>query len=125
MKSMDVSTSDEEKRIEMRKSMLSTLKTEGFHAIAALIEGEAEPGLINGSQPDIVAFNETGRGVVVQVETCNTVGTLEAEERLSSLIEVMADGHEFRLLVPTECMDRAEQWLKRLGLDSDVIWEYF
>lgn len=116
---------DDEKRVEMRRSMCNTLRTEGYHAIAALLEGESQPGLINGAQPDIVGFNETGMGVVVQVETCNTVASLEAEERLTSLVEVMATGYEFRLLVPTECMDSAVEWIRRLGLDEDIVWEYF
>ena len=113
------------KLVEMRKSMFATLKNEGFHTVAALIEGETEPGKINGVQPDLIGFNEKGIGVAVQVETCETVRTLEAEERLTSLVMVQAEGHEYRLLVPTECMDPTVEWIKKLGLDEDVVWEYF
>ncbi|MEM3852266.1 MAG: hypothetical protein QXP70_04630 [Methanomassiliicoccales archaeon] len=110
---------------EMRKSMLKTLRTEGYHAVAALLEGEIKPGLINGAQPDLVGFNEHGKAVVVQVETCETIATIEAEERLASLVVVMSEGHEYRLLVPTDCKDNAVRWIEKLGLDTDVIWEYF
>ncbi len=111
--------------VEMRRSMFATLKNEGFGAVAALIEGEQEPGSINGVQPDLIGFNEKGIGVVVQVETCETIRTLAAEERLTSLVLVKAQGHEYRLLVPTECMHAALEWIGRMGLDEDVVWEYF
>lgn len=116
---------DDEKIAEMRRSMFMTLKNEGFHAVAALIDGEPMPGKINGVQPDLIGFNEKGIGVVVQVETCETVRSTEAEERLSSLIMVQAEQHEYRLLVPTECMDSVVEWVKKLGLDEDIVWEYF
>ncbi|MBX8638793.1 MAG: hypothetical protein M1351_05665 [Candidatus Thermoplasmatota archaeon] len=116
---------DDEKIAEMRRSMFITLKNEGFHAVAALIDAETMPGKINGVQPDLIGFNEKGIGVVVQVETCETVRSTEAEERLSSLIMVQAEEHEYRLLVPTECMDSVVEWVKKLGLDEDIVWEYF
>ncbi len=115
----------DDRLMEMRRSMFATLKNEGFHSVAALIEGEHEPGRINGVQPDLIGFNEKGIGVVVQVETCDTVRTLEAEERLTSLVMVQAEGHEYRLLVPTECMNQVVEWIGRIGLDEDIVWEYF
>jgi len=110
---------------DMKLSMLNTLKLEGFHNVAALLDGQTPPGLINGAQPDLVAFNSSGKGVVVQVETCATLKTLAAEERIASLVMVMAEGHEFRLLVPTECLSEAVEWVRKLGLDEEVVWEYF
>ncbi len=111
--------------IEMRRSMFATLKNEGFQAVAALLEGESQPGRINGVQPDLIGFNEKGVGVVVQVETCESLRSIEAEERLTSLVMVKAEGHDYRLLVPTECLDSAVEWVKRLGLEEETVWEYF
>ncbi len=116
---------DDAQLAEMRRSMFATLKNEGFQAVAAVLEGETQPGRINGVQPDLIGFNEKGVGVVVQVETCETLRSFEAEERLSSLVMVKAEGHEYRLLVPTECLDAAVERVKRLGLEEDTVWEYF
>ncbi len=109
----------------MRKSMFATLKNEGYNAVAARIEGETQPGTVNGVRPDLIGFNEKGVGVVVQVETCESLRSFEAEERLTSLVMVRAEGHDYRLLVPTECIAAAVEWVKRLGLDEDTVWEYF
>lgn len=116
---------DESQTTEMRKSMFATLKNEGFHAVAALIEGETQPGKVNGVTPDLIGFNEKGIGVVVQVETCESLRSIEAEERLASLVMVKAEGHDYRLLVPTECLNAAVEWVKRLGLEEETVWEYF
>jgi hypothetical protein len=116
---------EDDRITEMRKSMFITLKNEGFHAVAALIDGEAVPGRVNGVQPDLIGFNEKGIGVVVQVETCESFRSIEAEERLSSLVLVQAEQHEYRLLVPAECMDSVVEWVKKHGLDEDIVWEYF
>lgn len=116
---------EDEQLIEMRRSMFATLKNEGFRAIAARLDGESAPGTINGFQPDLIAFNEKGEGVVVQVETCQTLHSIEAEERLASLVMVKAEGHDYRLLVPTECLKEAVDRVSKLGLDEDTVWEYF
>lgn len=119
------SMAENEQIVRMRRSMFATLKNEGFRAVAARLEGESQPGTINGVQPDLIGFNESGIGVVVQVETCQSLRTLEADERLTSLVMVEAEGHEYRLLVPTECLNQAVERVKRLGLDEETVWEYF
>lgn len=116
---------ESEQILQMRRSMYATLKNEGFQAVAAKLEGESQPGTINGVQPDLIGFNEKGIGVVVQVETCESLRTFEAEERLASLVMVEAEGHEYRLLVPAECLSQAVERVKTLGLDEETVWEYF
>lgn len=116
----------EDVRLAMIRSMFQTLKTEGCRTVQAdLPEGEAKPGLLNGVAPDLIGWTESGKAIVVAVETCESLRSFSIEERLAALYPIQAEGHEVRLLVPSECAEVGEALLKRLRLPEDVLWEHF
>jgi len=117
---------DDELRTAMVQSMLRTLRTEGCRAVQAdLPEADGRPGLLNGASPDLIGWTEGGQAIVVAVETCDSLRGFAAEERLAALYPVRAEGHEVRLLVPSECVAIGEALLRRLRLPAELLWEYF
>jgi len=73
--------------------------------------------------PDMVGVTkkEVEVQIAIQVETCETLESEEAERRAKAIAEhVRKSGEGYMLFIPEECEEEANQKIKEWGIDDAV-----